>query len=101
VWPGPLMNQDSAYDEPQFTKCAVGPRCDRLDDSGPIDESGRQKCLAQSGDDINPVLSHGLPRPRFLPCHSTSDPWHLAPILSERPGQVKPEDSYRVPHMSS
>jgi hypothetical protein len=37
---------------------------------------------------ITPVLGPGGPG---CPCHNSDDPWHLAPIVSERAGQVKPE----------
>jgi len=39
-------------------------------------------------DNITPVLGPGGPGG---PCHRADDPWHHAPILSERAGQVKPE----------
>ena len=49
--------------------------------------------ILQSVDYIKPVLSHDPPNlrilPRDLPCHSADEPWYLAPILSERAGQVK------------
>src|SRR5712692_11182673 len=57
--------------------------------------AGQSPSRAEGVDNTKPVLSHGPPRPRVLPrdlpCHSADEPWHLAPTLSERPGQVKPE----------
>src|SRR5216683_6609247 len=36
------------------------------------------------------IMRPGLPG-RDFPYHCADEPWHLAPILSERAGQVKPE----------
>jgi hypothetical protein len=45
-------------------------------------------CVLRRVSNIKPVLGPGGPG---CPCHRADDPWHLAPILSERVGQVKPE----------
>ena len=41
----------------------------------------------ESVSNVKPVLGHGGPGGRpWEPCHGADDPWHLAPILSERAG---------------
>src|SRR6266542_1581895 len=37
------------------------------------------------------VTSRTRTRQPWVPCYGADDPWHRAPILSERAGQVKPE----------